>query len=544
MVNDRTTQLKKLSLKLTKASNPETVVQEVQSLKLADARTVMNELRKKRKKREVVADALISYYCMVESSHITTNVIQAICHHGNHRHLSFMLQVIRNFVREPRTRNQSYAIQSAIRGAGYLGRPEDAQRLFLAGIPWKPRPNISERELDHEFARSVTLMLVKRDGHGTRDLGSDYFYRVRDYSGPCGVGLVGLTMEVQQILNDVIGAKCEQCELIMKELDERFRMAKEANSLIAMSYRPGYSDPSQSKLDMEFEKRLKREPSIQFCEKCGVRMTYTTACVYSDLGRCPRCLFLGLRTWLVDVKGLSPNLWEHPPKNSPVSCTKSVIGASFCRGRKWSKSTIRSYDLALQRLRDFGPSKVFWHNLMLNFASDDSTCSIKIQGKYRHVTISLTDHPSNPGGLLPRALFCLWKGEIALANDHGELWRNEEASVRIVSDLLGERGLRQWTADWLVNDETGANMFVDGYFPENSIAVEHQGIQHFEPVDFFGGEQRFLELTRRDSLKRRLLEQHDVSVLYIRYDEVDRKTIALKLARVRESRSPPQDTET
>lgn len=535
--------LKKLALKLIKASDPKTVVESVALLKLADARTLLNELRKKRKKCEVVANGLILFYDAVESSHVATNVVQAICHHGDHRHFSFMLRVVRDLATQPRTRNQSCAIQSAIRGAGYLGMPDDAEALFQAGIPWNPRPNISERELSHEFARSATLMLVKRDGLGAKDLGDDYLYRVRGYSGLCGAGPDGLIADVKQSLATAIGNKWDQCNSIVKELDHRFRIAREANALIAMSWHPGYCDPPRSTSEIEFEEKLKKEPSIQFCEICGVRMNYTTAYVYSKNGRCPRCLFLGLKTWLVDVKRLSPTLWQLPPKNSPVSCEKSLVGTAMYEGKKWDPSTIRAYDQQIQRLRDFGPSANFWHNLLVTHTSGDMRDTLKIQGKHRHVTVPLTTDPGNPGGLLPRVLFILWEGEIALANERDALWINEEATVRIVSDLLCERALKQWTSDWLVNDATGSKMYVDGYFPKHSIAVEHQGRQHYEPVDFFGGEESFQELKRRDELKRQLLEEHGVAVLYIRYDEVDREKIESKLKVLQASASTTHGSE-
>ena len=258
-------------------------------------------------------------------------------------------------------------------------------------------------------------------------------------------------------------------------------------------------------------------------------MSYTTAYVYSDFNICSRCLFLILRKWLVDVNGLSAGLWRLPPKNSPVSCETSSFGESFGDGKKWTVDTIRSYHDSIQRLRDFGPSRTFWHNLM------PMNETISIHGSRRHVTVPLSNRSGRPEGLSADILFCMWQGELALANVPKTGWINEEATVRMVSDLLGERALKQWTTDWLTNDVTGANMFVDGYFPIHSIAVEHQGIQHYEPIEFFGGEESFQHLRQRDEMKRQLLEQHRVSVLYIRYDEVDRGKIALKLAHLQAS---------
>jgi hypothetical protein len=46
--------------------------------------------------------------------------------------------------------------------------------------------------------------------------------------------------------------------------------------------------------------------------------------------------------------------------------------------------------------------------------------------------------------------------------------------------------LGQGNPDWL------AGQRFDVWLPEISVAVEFNGIQHYEPVDFFGGESGYL----------------------------------------------------
>lgn len=59
----------------------------------------------------------------------------------------------------------------------------------------------------------------------------------------------------------------------------------------------------------------------------------------------------------------------------------------------------------------------------------------------------------------------------------------------------------------------------DVYVPALRLAVEYQGIQHFEPVECFGGEEGLRRTRERDELKARLSQQNGVTVEYIRYDE-------------------------
>lgn len=55
---------------------------------------------------------------------------------------------------------------------------------------------------------------------------------------------------------------------------------------------------------------------------------------------------------------------------------------------------------------------------------------------------------------------------------------------------------------------------LDFYLPKYDIAIECQGIQHFEPRDYFGGENEFNKLIIRDNNKKILCNIHNVKLLY------------------------------
>ena len=56
----------------------------------------------------------------------------------------------------------------------------------------------------------------------------------------------------------------------------------------------------------------------------------------------------------------------------------------------------------------------------------------------------------------------------------------------------------------------------DIWIPALKIAVEYQGIQHDEPVDFFGGEESFKANKERDALKRAKCQKNGVSLIEVR----------------------------
>jgi hypothetical protein len=60
---------------------------------------------------------------------------------------------------------------------------------------------------------------------------------------------------------------------------------------------------------------------------------------------------------------------------------------------------------------------------------------------------------------------------------------------------------------------------LDVYVPAIDLAVEFMGRQHFEPLEFFGGEKAYRELAERDRKKNELCIAHGLELVYVRYDE-------------------------
>ena len=65
---------------------------------------------------------------------------------------------------------------------------------------------------------------------------------------------------------------------------------------------------------------------------------------------------------------------------------------------------------------------------------------------------------------------------------------------------------------------------LDIWFPRWKIAVEYHGKQHFEPVDFFGGEEAYIKNVERDERKKGLCKENNVKLLVVT-SEHDHKLI-------------------
>ena len=60
----------------------------------------------------------------------------------------------------------------------------------------------------------------------------------------------------------------------------------------------------------------------------------------------------------------------------------------------------------------------------------------------------------------------------------------------------------------------------DFFVPEKNLLIEFQGKQHYEPVKYFGGEEKFKVQQERDKIKKDFALKNNFSFLEIRYDEI------------------------
>ena len=56
---------------------------------------------------------------------------------------------------------------------------------------------------------------------------------------------------------------------------------------------------------------------------------------------------------------------------------------------------------------------------------------------------------------------------------------------------------------------------MDFYLPYYNIAIECQGIQHFEPKDFFGGDNGLAEILKRDNRKLKKCLSNNIEMIYV-----------------------------
>ena len=92
---------------------------------------------------------------------------------------------------------------------------------------------------------------------------------------------------------------------------------------------------------------------------------------------------------------------------------------------------------------------------------------------------------------------------------------NQSWMEREICDLFEKNNIKyeqEKKFEWLKRDNY--NLSLDFYLPDYNIAIECQGEQHFKPIDFYGGEERFKRVLENDLLKLKLCNEHSITLLH------------------------------
>lgn len=97
----------------------------------------------------------------------------------------------------------------------------------------------------------------------------------------------------------------------------------------------------------------------------------------------------------------------------------------------------------------------------------------------------------------------------------GEAWVNETILYHIVCSLFpNKKVLRHFRPSFLKGLE------LDIFIPDDEIGIEYQGIQHYEPIEHWGGNEALARLQDRDKTKAKLCAENNVRIIYFHHFEI------------------------
>jgi hypothetical protein len=122
--------------------------------------------------------------------------------------------------------------------------------------------------------------------------------------------------------------------------------------------------------------------------------------------------------------------------------------------------------------------------------------------------------------------FLKWRKEFAeeikdIKREAENIVREKRGIPRIGEGWVGETQLyyelteafREYDVQHHASPAWLGKQHLDIFIPELHIAIEYQGLQHSEPVEFFGGEEAFVRRQELDERKRSLCEENGIKLI-------------------------------
>ena len=104
------------------------------------------------------------------------------------------------------------------------------------------------------------------------------------------------------------------------------------------------------------------------------------------------------------------------------------------------------------------------------------------------------------------------KGTLVYNGTIKRKWYSEVELFKLVK-IYYKDALYQYRSRWL------GQQSLDIFIPSLNVAIEYQGIQHYEPVKCFGGDSAFKERRLRDRKKKELCQENNIKLIEWKYDE-------------------------
>lgn len=104
--------------------------------------------------------------------------------------------------------------------------------------------------------------------------------------------------------------------------------------------------------------------------------------------------------------------------------------------------------------------------------------------------------------------------EIVGYSQVGEGWTSETLLFKLITILHSTEVI-----EFHARPQFLGGLEIDIFLPQKRLAVEYQGIQHFKPIEHWGGAEALKKLQERDHKKRQLCEANGIRLIYFNYDE-------------------------
>lgn len=198
------------------------------------------------------------------------------------------------------------------------------------------------------------------------------------------------------------------------------------------------------------------------------------------------------------------NQWELISNLEKVKRTNELITCKCCICGKNNQRTMADY-LRGRGCECQNPAKPIREEDFINNMEDGYSLLSLYNGIYGKVTI----RHDICGFIYKTTARNVWRGR----GKCPKCSKKESKGEKIIQSILDEKSIKYFR-EYPINIK-GHNLHFDFFLPEQNLYIEFQGIQHFQAVPYFGGEQRLQKQQEFDQLKRQWCNDR---LIEIRYD--------------------------
>lgn len=151
-----------------------------------------------------------------------------------------------------------------------------------------------------------------------------------------------------------------------------------------------------------------------------------------------------------------------------------------------------------------------------------SRSSIIHKNKYNYSLVNYTNLESNVFIICPQHGKFSQRAGVHLSGSGCPKCSCFSKGEKKISEYFIERGISfeyQKTYNEFINPITGAKYKFDFYLPMEDVLIEFDGLHHFIPIEYWGGEEYFKKIQYKDNLKNDFCKNNNIKLIRISYKE-------------------------
>lgn len=297
---------------------------------------------------------------------------------------------------------------------------------------------------------------------------------------------------------------CLNCNKIMKYSQEIDELAKKLN------------------ITVKYENILNRDEKIYCqCNTCGYAWNSKLAHL-RQMKYCKNCINkrkLTHEEFIEQIKKLNPNvdiLSKYINSNTKILCHCKLCDTTYYTLPRDAKNGICQGCASIKMRKLFAKTTKEFENDIKELYGDE----YQVEGEYVNCRTSISIKH-----ILCENSFLFTPNNIY--NDNKQIcpfcYDKNSVGERCIQHFLNSNNIQYQihkTFPGLCGKRNG-KLSYDFYLKDYNILIEFQGIQHYQPINKFGGEEKFKIQQEHDRRKREYAEKNDMVLLEIRYDEID-----------------------